>query len=91
MIRAWCLSRPNAQKGLIYVKYVAPQTFYPTNGVVWVPNQVASSSLYHVLRIRGKKSPALDRENLRRALKKGTCRRLEWKGRKDDECRCVEE
>ncbi|GFW00908.1 hypothetical protein TNCV_1761461 [Trichonephila clavipes] len=28
MIRAWCLSGLNLQKGLIYVKYVQPQTFY---------------------------------------------------------------
>ncbi|GFU35300.1 hypothetical protein TNCV_2143551 [Trichonephila clavipes] len=28
MIRAWCRSGPNVQKGLIYVKYVEPQTFY---------------------------------------------------------------
>ncbi|GFY25589.1 hypothetical protein TNCV_2487091 [Trichonephila clavipes] len=28
MIRAWCRSGPYVQKGLIYVKYVEPQTFY---------------------------------------------------------------
>ncbi|GFV38721.1 hypothetical protein TNCV_4420891 [Trichonephila clavipes] len=70
MIRAWCRSGPNVQKGLIYVKYVEPQTFYQwccvgsSSGGVLVTIPCIKRHLYAPQLIKNCRQVAKDDANL---------------------------